>query len=266
MEFMASLQKSYAEQVHDGLSWGGTWIPSTRVDVGDVGTFIDGVFVKVTDLSLLEISFSTEPSSYTADLSFSSQRGVSINTKAAGESSAAFQAVGAAKAGVAVSFQRGAGVVLSLSQLNGERVRDRPALEQELRRRLGSASWQEDYAVVVERLHAESATILMSREAGTKVEFEAAANVPGGAAALGSLAAGVNLAYADAMSQLLVAKSGLTPLFHTLRLKRGRWTGSVKAVFERASLDASSNPAEPERQLPDTDADAFETVDFDAES
>lgn len=159
---MASLQNSYAREVREGLGWGATWLPSMRVQVGDVGTFMDGVFVKGTDLALLKIPFSTEASSHPVDLNFSSQRGVSITTKAAGETSAAFQGVLAAHAGIAVSFERKAGVVMSLTGLDGERVRDRPALEAELQRRLnGGGGWQESFAVVVERLAARSATILL---------------------------------------------------------------------------------------------------------
>jgi hypothetical protein len=66
------------------------------------------------------------------------------------------------------------------------------------------------------------------------------------------------------MAQLLVAKSGLTPLFHTLRLKRGFWTGSIKTVFDRVAADTSAVAGEAGHEVPE--ADAFETVDFDASS
>jgi hypothetical protein len=118
--------------------------------------------------------------------------------------------------------------------------------------------------VVVQRLEAKSGTIVVSRDAGTKIEFEAEGNVPGGAAALGSLSAGASLAYADAMSQLLVGKAGLTPLFHTLRLDRGFWSGTLKPIFYRADEGGPPPPAADVQQIPE-DA-AFGTVDYDEET
>jgi hypothetical protein len=240
---IATLQATYAEQVAQGLSWGATWFPSSITEVGDVGTFVDGVFVKATDLALLQVAFATEPSSYDADLDFSSQKGVTISAKTAGQTSAAFQSVAKAQAGIAVSFQRDAGVVMSLSGLSGTRIENRAGLEEELSARLkAKKGWSEDYAVVVEVMHADSATILLSREAGTKVEFETKADIQGAGVPLGALSAGVSLAYADAMAQLLVAKSGLTPLLHTLRLKEGFWTGKIKTIFDRIAPKRMSAP------------------------
>jgi hypothetical protein len=258
---MPSLQKSYAKQIHDGLTWGATWTPQTRVEVGDVGSFIDGVFVKATDLSLLEIPFATENAAYNTDLNFTSERGVSIDTKIGGTTSPAFQAVAEADAGIAISFKRDAGVAMALSGLDGERIRDRPALEQALRERFSAGNWPDEYAVVVERMKAQAATIVISRAAGTRVEFEAQAALPGGAAALAALSGGVSLAYADAMAQLIVAKDGLTPLFHTLRLKRSFWTGQVGTVFSRA-IDGDA-PEAPQPAAEPVGDDAFETIDFD---
>lgn len=63
------------------------------------------------------------------------------------------------------------------------------------------------------------------------------------------------------MSQLLVAKEGLTPLLHTMRLKRGFWTGSLKPVFGRIAADAVADAGHPQPEIPS--AEAFETVDYD---
>jgi hypothetical protein len=259
---MADLPKEYAGQIHDGLSWGGTWIPSIKLEVGDVGTFINGVFTKATDLELVGIPFEEEDAAHEAELTFASKEGVEIEAKAAGQTSAKFSAVAQANAGVKISFSRAAGIAMSLSGVTGKRMANRAALEQELRRRLETgAGWDEKFAVVVERLEAKSGSVLVSSEGGTKVEFAVEGDVPGGVAALGGLSAGAKLAYSDAMSQLLVGKSGLTPLYHTLRLKRGFWSGRLSPVFYRTD-DGEPPPADGGYDLPEKDA--FEIVDFDA--
>jgi hypothetical protein len=172
-----------------------------------------------------------------------------------------FQGIAQADAGIAISFERSAGVAMVLAGLGGERIRNRPALEQTLRERFNAKNWPSEYAVVVERMKAQTATLVISHTAGTRVEFGVQAALPGGAAAIAALSGDVSLAYADAMAQLIVAKSGLTPLFHTLRLKRSHWTGQVGTVFSRAfDSDALETPQPTADPVGD---DAFETIDFD---
>lgn len=261
---MASLQNTYAKQVRDGLKWGATWPPQTRVAVGDVGEFVDGIFVKATDLELLKIAFETEDGAYETDMHFSSERGVEVSTKLSGATSKAFSALAEADAGFAISFKRSGGIAMAMSGISGERIRDRRSLEGLLLDRFNRGEWPEEYAVIVDCLKAETATILISRKAGTRVELQTTAKLPGGAAAIGALSGGVSLAYADAMSQLIIAKQGLTPLFHSVRLKRDIWRGETRTVYHREESEEVGDEDMPVPQLPENDA--LEDIDFDPDS
>jgi hypothetical protein len=241
----------YAEEITENLGYGATWTPGTPLRLGTVGTFRNGVLLPLSHLDSLGIEFETESDPSPTTYTHMSEGDVSLSFKASGETDDAFQALAKAEAGAAVSFARGNAVLFSAGGCSETRVADVPGLEADLIRAAREGRWKPKWAVVTHLVEAESATIMLSTERGSRVELRAGGTVGQGPLDLADLSGGVSLASAGSLSQMIVAESGLTPLFHAYGIKRKLLRDDYQGGF-MATDDAADDP--------------FERIDFDADS
>ncbi len=252
---MAKPYTHYANEIRAGLHYGATWTPGTPLRLGQIGTFQNGIFVPLGHLSSMGIEVALDLDTSPTTYNYASAAGVSLRFKARGESSSQYRSLGEAEAGVAITFSKENAIVFSASGCLEHRIADILGLQALLTKLLLAGGWKEDWAVITHLVAAETASIVLAQSANTVIELEAAGTAGNGFTKLGDISGGVALSYSDSMNQLIIATSGLTPLFHAMRLKRSFWTGKPTPVLNKAAASA-----DPTRVV---QGDSFETVDFD---
>jgi len=133
---MPGIHHVYTKEIYSNLRYRPTWLPGTPMRLGTVGLLEDGIFRPVTDLATLNISFTEVLDTDRDSLDFSSENGVAITFKGAGDVNSKFEVVPKASAGALIEFSRKRAVVLQLRGVGYHRIADQPALNQALMRSL----------------------------------------------------------------------------------------------------------------------------------
>jgi hypothetical protein len=253
---MVTIHSTYTHEVYKNLKYRPTWLPGTPMRLGTVGPIEDGIFRPVTDLARLDIRFEeTVDAVPDGTMDFSSETGVSIEFKAAGELNQRFKVIAAANAGALVEFSRERAVVLQLKGVSLNRISDQPALNRGLLRAIAvgdeSKRWLRDWVVVTDIAQASSATILITGSSAARLELKASGSVA--PESLADASAKFSVAAESQVSTRLIAESGLTPLYRAVRVKRGFWS-----LYDEV-LPASATAPEPNEVF--GEADPSEDVD-----
>ncbi|MEV6235321.1 hypothetical protein [Lentzea sp. NPDC051838] len=243
---MADTPRSFVRAMSSlwGRGYWVTWHPSTRLRLGEVGTAGEGEFVGISSLQELEITAPSTLAETRDDLTWRSEGGVNVTTKASGQTSPLFQGLADAQAGMLVEFTQGNAILVAYKGLSETRLASQPALAVEMLRRYWLGTWSLDWYVVSHVVTAESGTVLMSRDGRTAVELAASASVLGGAIGLADLAAGVQVARSSGLALELIGTE-MTPFFRVVRLRK-RFLRGVEATYgEPGRLrSAAGRPAE----------------------
>lgn len=221
-----AIHKIYISEIYRNLRYRASWLPGTPMGLGTVGPIEDGIFRAVTDLPLLQIPFEeTDDPEKKANIDFTSQTGVSMAFKAAGEVDGRFAAVAKAEAGALLEFSREGAVVLQLREVLLKRISDQARLSRSLMRAVavsdGSKQWQRDWVVITEVARAGSATIIISNSKKSRLELKASGTTA--PTSLVDISANLSVAAESDVSTKVIAESGLTPLYRALRIKRNFW-------------------------------------------
>lgn len=224
-----SLFKKYARTVRKHTNYRATWLPGSRLELGQVGIISDGVFHYRTDLEKLGIAFEVRRDNQPNDtFNFDSNGVRSTSFKAAGETDEAFKSVAAAKAGARVEFSGAHAVVMRTKNARVNTIADIAKLETDLlaavQRTIGPDGeavppvWQRDWVVITEVVDAEAATIIMSTERDATIEIEASGTI--GPDGLVDVDAGFGHESTQSIGIKEIAKRGMTPLHRAIRVRR----------------------------------------------
>jgi hypothetical protein len=223
---MGTIHKTYTRSIYKQLRYRPTWLPGTPVELGTVGVLKDGIFRAVTDLHRLGLTYTAkmDPASDGA-LDYTSEKGVSIAFKAAGQLNTQFKALGEAEAGALVEFSEEDAIVMQNRGVTLNRIEDQPALMADMLRLLAVADdskrWNRDWVVISEVAQVESATIVISVSGSSRIELKASGAVA--PTSLADASANLTVASESQVSTKIIAESGLTPLYRGLRVKRDFW-------------------------------------------
>jgi hypothetical protein len=236
----------YTRELYTKFRYRANWLPSAPIALGDVGAVVDNSFIRAAGLKDFGINFEVrEPDQKSGnDLTYQSSSGISMTFKAAGDPAPAGSELIPAKAGVAISFEREAGILFvapncRVSSIKnqievGEKIK---ALYKQKQLKMNQLKWEWSYCVITELVTADSLTALVSQSAGGKVDLIAEGAVGGGAFALADLNAQFQIKRTASMSAAIVATAKLTPLFRVRRLNRP-WL-VLPPIFQASNARAS---------------------------
>ncbi len=208
---MAAIYEQYTEEMHREFGYSATWLPNTRLSIGDVGFFHRDRFQRVTSLREMGVTAAVGPPGDPSDLEYLSANQVQLSWRA----DAGVSSLPAAEASTTISVIFGRAHAVVFQALNG-RVRaigDLAALQAQLRPLLDSGKWQHDYAVITEVIQTGPAAVLVSSQANARADFRVRAGTLTGPCALAQAAANLGVLSTSGVSVKIVAPDGLTPLF-----------------------------------------------------
>lgn len=226
-----SLFKKYARDVKENLGYRATWPVGAPIALGDVGEIIDGTFHRRTDLAQLGIGFEvTQDLSPSQKFDYESKHVGSTTVKVAGQTDEKFEFIAKADAGIRVEFTGEDAVMLKTKNARVNSIKDvagledallvavRPTLDDDGETR--PPLWKRDWTVIVEVIDTDATTVLTSTGSDAAIEIEAGGAV--GPDGIVDVDAAFGFQHKRAIGVDEVAKTGATPLYRALRVKR-KW-------------------------------------------
>ncbi len=249
---MSSPVRRYTDEIHAQFAYWATWLPSSRVEVGDLGLVQNRIFSPQTSLGELGVSFETVRSADLLDLQHASQNGVQITFQASGGNQAIPQ-VPQGKAGLQVAFSTTSGIVFVAKDGRERRIRNLDALASKLLDLINRGDVHREYAVVTHVVDAAAASVLISSSSDATFVVSAEADFKAGLLDLANANVGLSRVSSKNMQTELIADQGATPLLKLAGFKKGGWFwGSPKVA--PLGFDSDDDPGElGELELTETD-------------
>lgn len=217
---MTELVELYSKGIKRKLeNYWAAWLPSTRFAIGDIGTLNGYLFEKVGTLDELKLKYYAETDNDPSPLDISSESGVAVSFKAAGETNSAFAHVGAAEAGLKIEFGSQGAFILQAPETFGSEIGDRLSVRRRIIGAFNKGIWEKDWLVITRLVKATSVTVLISKSSNASLELTAKANLSGAVAALGAANAGITVKYQQGDTVSIIGARNVTPLFQLSRLK-----------------------------------------------
>ncbi len=258
---MTSPVRRYTSEIHDHFSYWATWLPTSQIQLGDLGIVQDRIFSPQTSLAELDVSFDATRGTEVLNLQHATNNGVRITFQSAAANQTIPQ-IPQGRAGVEVTFAKTGGVVFVVKDGRERRIRNLDAIAQKLLELIQRGYVDREYALVTHVVQAAAATILISSSSNAKFVTSADMDLNAGLLDL----ANANLTFSRISSKdlqtELVANQGATPLFKLAGFKKaGLFWGSPKVA--PLGFDADDDPGELDELGPiETDPDL---ADGDAE-
>jgi hypothetical protein len=221
---MASPVRLYQQEMHDNLGFYPTWLPSDRIDVGDVGVLQAGRFRKMASLKELGIDIVVEDAGAAQDIQYTATKGVSIDM-AVGAS-----ALTAGKAEISIAFSASGAFVFHAAGLRQRGIRDRLELADGMKALAKREKWQDQW-LLVESIHtAKRATVIVSEDSSAGLVLAASADVSLPGVSLADPRVNLNVTSTHGRLVHIIGAEDLCPLYSCLRLRRRLFGGPVLDV------------------------------------
>jgi hypothetical protein len=234
---MPELADLYSKGIKRKLkNYWAAWLPGTRFAIGDIGTLNGYLFEKVGTLDELGLKYYEEEDADPSPLDISSETGVVVSLKAAGETNQSFAYVGAAEAGLKVEFGAQGAFILQAPETFASEVGDRLNLRRRIIDAFRKGVWEKDWLVITHILKAPSATVLISKSSNSLLELAAKVYLSEAVGALGAADAGISIRYQKGDTVNMIGGKNVTPLFQLSRLKTSFFS---EPKLETKSLRAS---------------------------
>lgn len=197
-----------------------TWLPSTPVQIGDIGILENNVFVKESTLKECGIFFEVLTSESDATIDFSSERGITLTTKFEGQVDPKAINLGKVDAGFIIEFSHDNGFVFRLNGSRTSVISNLGLVKKEVLHRFREERWDKNLVIINELIEAKSATILISGQAGNKVELKAQSNLNVAAMDIADASLNLRLESGRALAATILAQEGITPLYRAIGIKQ----------------------------------------------
>jgi hypothetical protein len=245
---MSELVELYTKGIKQRLeNYWAAWLPGTQFTVGDFGTLNGYVFEKVGTLDELNLKYYAETETDPTSLSISSESGVAVSFKAAGETNPSFAYIGVADAGLKIEFGAQGAFILQAPEIFASEMGDRLSLGRRIIAAFSRGIWEKDWLVVTRLLKATSATVLISKSSNASLELTAKANLSGVVADLGAADAGVTIKYQRGDTINMIGGKNVTPLFQLSRLKSSFFSAPKLVTKSLRASDPSLADLTPSR-------------------
>ena len=237
---MASVSDTYVKLLYTRYKYVASWLPNSKVQLGDVGVLDGKYFKRKTSLALLGVEFGKrtgrKPLAFNDDLT----AGLHVRVKAAGEVGVG-TALPLGEAGVSIAFAQQGAFLFHAVNCYTDEIEDKVAMGKALVA-LGD-KWDVSWSVVDTVVRAGSTTILLANSSEATVELKAKTAIEVSNLAKPEL--GLELVSKKGDVTQFLAEQGLTPLFQVSRFRRSwiEWlAGKPKTVRFGGSSEQNAEP------------------------
>lgn len=216
---MKGPQEQYTEEMKENFGYYATWEPGRPLALGDIGTIKNNVFTRLSDLGSKGIAFETNPDETANDLEYNSKGSVSVTTKLSGTVAPVGSSLTNVDAGIIVEFSKENSTLFKANKTRTPSIKDITALGAEILKRYREGKWNKYWVIITELVIAESATIIISATANSKLELKATANVDAQDVDIANANFAFGRIASAGIDTKIIAEAGLTPLFKLMGIK-----------------------------------------------
>jgi hypothetical protein len=197
-----------------------TWLPNTPIKIGDVGILEDDVFIKESTLNEHGIYFEVAISESDATIDFSSECGITLKTKLEGKIDPSATSLGKADAGFIIEFNDENGFIFKAKGSRTSVISNLGAVKREVLRRFNEGNWAKNWVIISELIEAKSATILLSGQAGSKVELKAQGDLNVSTMDIADASLNLKLESGQTLAATILGQQKITPLYRIIGVKQ----------------------------------------------
>jgi hypothetical protein len=227
---MSQIKRQYIKEMRN--RYGGyhaTWAPGVPLKLGDVGMFDkDGGFTKISSLINLNIPFDIYHDETGDQMDYSSKGSSSVTVKLAGEIAPPNSILSKGDVGIIVEFSKTKSILFKAKEVRYPSINDQIQLEKDIIKLYEKGDWKKEWCVITELAVAESATIMISNKANSRIELKANANLEIAKIDIADAAFDFSIQSESGLDTKIIAHKGLTPLFNAKRLKFAK---NINLVF-----------------------------------
>jgi len=229
------LHKIYTTELHSSLGYLATWLPASKLELGDLMTAGDAGLIRIGHIRDQGVSFTPHAGPSRAIYEYSSSNGVSISLKLAGQAMAG-TSLGDAEAGLVVKFGRGNALVFEASGCSSTAIADVASLGRAIEKRYAAGKWDRNWMLVTELVSAKAATIIISSSQSAQIDLKATGKIGPGTIRLSDVDAKLEAKHTVDIGFKTIASTGLTPLYRASGIKWS-WLGAGR--FRPRSTEAT---------------------------
>ncbi len=211
---MASPAKLYQQEMHNNVGFFATWLPSSTLEIGDIGVFEGGQFRRQGSLREFGIASPSIREGEPQKMSYSA----SAERKVAGTANARTIAP-VAGAELSIRFTQEGGFVFEAEGVRQIEIADRIPLARNILNLHQEKVWKDEWHLIDSVYSAASATILVSEGSASDVVLNANAAVIPGAWPLADPKLGLSVSSSTGKIVYVIAAAGLKPLYSCLKIR-----------------------------------------------
>ncbi len=256
--------KQYLKMIHEKFGYFGTWFPSNRINLGDIGMLNGYVFEKLANLNDLGISFGESLDERVGNVDFLSDRYTTIRSKPSDTEPREGSHLSYDQAGIEIEVPADTAVLIDLRNCTTRRINQLTVLAEEIERRFNepgdNEEWKREWMIVTEVVEAAQGTLIGFKGPDAKISISTAVNAKRDLAGLYSDTSKV--VYEKGCTWKLIGAKGLTPLFKLSGIQKSWWNrkgnfvhqqGQGSGVLQQGSIPGSQSQhiqTEPTQEKP----------------
>ena len=216
-----SLAKTYQKKVYSHYQMLPIWRPGTPLELGDIVQKKGGAYIRTSRLKDVDNSIEFEVrEDLTGDSEeFDDNGSVTITTKLKGNIAIPNTSLGIEDAGALVEFENDNSIYMKMLNVQYKSIVDQIGLGKRILALYKDGQWAKSMAIVTEVAVCDSATIILSKKRGGKIEIKA--NVEGEIADidLANAELGLTVGFNRGIGDKIIAQKGVTALFRVASIK-----------------------------------------------
>ncbi len=216
---MKGPQEQYTDEMEKYFGYYATWNPGLNLALGDIGTFKDNVFTKISDLDSFGVKFEVRDDPTKTDIEYSSKGSVTTSTKLSGAASPPGSVLTNVDAGIIVEFGKENSTLFKANGTVTPTIKDTTAIGNQVLELYKEGKWNKHWAIITELVKADSATVLISNSANGKIELKANANVNAPSIDIADAEFKFSGQFSRGLDTRIIAQEGINPLFKIMGIK-----------------------------------------------
>jgi hypothetical protein len=196
-----------------------TWNPGVPLKLGDIGTFNDNVFTRLSNLADMGIEFEIRPDETKTSLEHYSEGSVSVTTKLSGTAGPQGSVLTNLDTGIIVEFSKENSTLFKANNTTSPSIKDVIKLGEQVLKLYREGKWNKNWVIVTDLVEAESATIIISNNSNSKIELKANANIDAPTFDIADAEFKFSTQFSRGLETQIISAEGLTPLFKVMGIK-----------------------------------------------
>jgi hypothetical protein len=155
---MASPVRRYQQEMHENVGFFATWLPGDLLELGDIGTLVNGTFRKQSSFKEMGIAYEVSKFGASQNLQYTSRIGTAFSVDTSVDASAVIDVSAAIK----VEFSSQGSFLFQASDVRNRRLENIANLTNSLLEAWASGKWNKNWQVVESIREADCATVIVS--------------------------------------------------------------------------------------------------------